>query len=103
MAESQHPEWVGGFVPGRIVLVTFLAGPKGKLTRPGIIVSVPQEANPETGETGPQPPYPCNVQVFTDGTNDFDTINADTIGTVWMRLVTHDPSGMTPGTWRWMR
>ncbi|HVT97048.1 MAG TPA: hypothetical protein VHE33_06040 [Acidobacteriaceae bacterium] len=81
--------------PGDIVNYVLSSGRgKGEI-RPAIIVRLWGEA---TADSTPA----AQLQVFTDGTNDFDHGQPGSLtGLLWATSVSHDEAEKKPGTWHW--
>jgi hypothetical protein len=78
---------------GRIVHYVLSSGANKGQHRPAIVVRVWGEATTEHTPT-------CQLQVFTDATNDFVT-GPGSNGILWATSATQDPTGERLGSWHW--
>ncbi len=85
--EAHVPGPIAGLTEGRIVHYVLPSGPSQGEHRPAVIVKV---WNPQTGC--------CNLQVFTDGSNDGEEYAA---GYYWATSRVHH-AGSATGTWHFI-
>jgi hypothetical protein len=90
--EEVVPDNIPGLIEGRIVHYVLQSGRNTGEHRPAIIVKV-WNANRAYGMV--------NMQVFTDGTNDYLHTDPWSSGIAWATSV-HYSETKEPGTWHWI-
>jgi hypothetical protein len=80
---------------GDLVAYVLPSGHSTGQTRPALVVRV-------WGTLAPAQTPPVNLQVFTDGTNDFSHSQPGALtGLIWATSVPYDQAEQRPGTWHW--
>jgi hypothetical protein len=88
---TQAPSGMPGVTPGRIVHYVLPDGRSKGEHRPAVIVRT------WTGHS----PDMVNLQVFTDGLNDFEVDKPGSSGILWATSV-HYSETKEPNTWHWI-
>lgn len=95
MTNSESVKAFPGLTEGRIVHYVLPDGRSAGQIRPAIVVRVWRDVEPDLIAQG----Y-CNLQVFTDGTNDYDSEALAGTRVLWATSIVHSDTG-EPGTWHY--